>query len=85
MLIHGCPCTYKKKPCLHLTSDTSLEELEEFARQIGLRPEWRHDAHRPHYDVFGKMIDRAREAGAQDVPKREWMDRAIRKDAWRTK
>ena len=48
----------------HLTADT-LDELHEFARLIGLRPEWYQD-HRshPHFDVTAKYWSLAVRHGA---------------------
>jgi len=37
---------------VHLVSDTSIEELHEFAQRIGLKREWFQDRSRyPHYDM----------------------------------
>lgn len=42
---------------VHLISDTSLEELHEFAERLGLRREWfqNHPRH-PHYDLTTHRI-----------------------------
>ncbi|MFN8018746.1 MAG: DUF4031 domain-containing protein [Acidimicrobiales bacterium] len=51
-----------------LVSDTSLEELHEFAARLGL-PE--RAFHRDHYDLPDAWWDRAVAAGAQPVTSRE--------------
>lgn len=45
---------------VHAYSDASLEELVEWGRRHGLRPEWvdRRNA-LPHYDLFGDGVDLA--------------------------
>lgn len=58
---------------IHLVSDTSLQELHEFARKIGLKRHWfqRGKSRRhPHYDLFRGMHGKAMEAGAHLVPTR---------------
>ena len=39
----------------HLTSDTSIEELREFAASVGLKREWEQVSNKGviHYDVWG--------------------------------
>ncbi len=52
----------------HLVSDTSLEELHEFARRLGLPARgFDHD----HYDVPADRYDEVVAAGAQPVPARD--------------
>ena len=41
----------------HVYSDTSLEELEEWGRRRGLRPEWVHSGAIPHFDAFGERLE----------------------------
>lgn len=52
----------------HLVSDTSLEELHEFAAQLGLPDR---AFHRDHYDLPDAWWDRAVAAGAEPVESRE--------------
>ena len=56
----------------HLTSDTSFDELHEFAAQIGLPPR---AFHRYHYDLPDELYDRALASGAQVVSSRELVRR----------
>jgi hypothetical protein len=58
----------------HLVSDSSLEELHEFARSCGI-PARGFD--RDHYDVPAEMYDRLVEAGATAVSSRELVRRLI--------
>ena len=56
----------------HLISDTSFEELHQFAARLGLP----HRAfHRDHYDIPDAWVDRAIEAGATPVDARELVRR----------
>ena len=41
----------------HVYSDNSLEELEEWGRRRGLRPEWVHSGAIPHFDAFGERLE----------------------------
>lgn len=52
----------------HLVSDTSLDELHEFAARLGL-PE--RAFHRDHYDLPDAWWERAVAAGAEPVESRE--------------
>ena len=56
----------------HLVSDTSFEELHEFATDLGLP---RRAFHRDHYDLPDWWWDRAVAAGAQPVDPRELVRR----------
>ncbi len=53
----------------HLISSTSLEELHQFAKTIGLRRSWFQDKPRyPHYDLTTERAkQRAANAGAQVI------------------
>lgn len=47
---------------VHAYSDTSREELVEWGRRHGLRPEWIDDRNAlPHYDLFGEGVSLAGE------------------------
>jgi len=58
----------------HLTA-SSIEELHEFAKKIGLKREWfqgeGRNKFRPHYDVKRGMVSKAVSAGAIKVTRRE--------------
>ena len=53
----------------HMMAD-SLEELETFARKLGLHKNWLQgsDEFHMHYDLSPKMRDRALKLGAEFVP-----------------
>ena len=59
----------------HLASDTSYDELHEFAREIGV-PERGFD--RDHYDVPSEWYDKVVEAGATPVSSRELVTRLVK-------
>ena len=42
----------------HVYSDTSLEELQDWGREHGLRPEWIDGGAIPHFDAFGEHIEK---------------------------
>ncbi len=48
--------------CRLFADDTS--ELLKFGRKIGLNPKWLRMEPKPHFILLGKMIKRAKEAGA---------------------
>ena len=56
----------------HLTSDTSFEELHEFAAAIGIP---RRGFERDHYDVPSTYYDQIVAAGAEEVTSRELVRR----------
>lgn len=53
---------------LHLVSDSSLDELHEFAASIGLKRCW---YRRGHYDLFGNKLSVAVAHGAKMVHPRD--------------
>jgi hypothetical protein len=61
-----------------MVSDSSLEELHEFARELGLRREWFQMKSIPHYDLTGEIYDLAMKRGAILVSSREIVLRAVR-------
>lgn len=66
----------------HLFSDTSLEELELFARELKLNPEWlQNSAGFYHYDVVTSVKARALRQGAKLVSYRNVPDMFNRKGA----
>jgi hypothetical protein len=74
------PVRYWRRRCGHLVSDTSLEELHEFAESLGLRREWFQEKSIPHYDLTGEVYELALERGATLVTSREIVSRAVRMD-----
>ena len=74
------PVRYWRRRCGHLVSDTSLEELHEFAENLGLRREWFQVKSIPHYDLTGEVYELALERGATLVSSREIVLRAVRVD-----
>lgn len=59
----------------HLVSDTSYEELHDFARSLGLPPR---AFHRDHYDVPADIRLEAIARGAEPVPARDLVRRLRR-------
>src|SRR5262249_62029729 len=74
------PVHYWRRRCGHLVSDTSLEELHEFAESLGLRREWFQVKSIPHYDLTGVVYELALQRGATLVSSREIVLRAVRVD-----
>lgn len=72
------PVRFWHRRCGHLVSDTSIEELQEFAEGLGLRREWLQRGSIPHYDVTGEHYDLALARGAVLVSSREIVRRAVR-------
>src|SRR5262245_19727727 len=72
------PIHYWHRRCGHLVSDTSIEELHEFAESLGLRREWCQLKSIPHYDLTGEEYDLALARGATLVSSREIVRRAFR-------
>jgi hypothetical protein len=72
------PIRYWHRRCGHLVSDSSLDELHEFAAGLGLRREWFQQKSVPHYDLTGRHYEMALERGAILVSSREIVRRAIR-------
>ncbi|HEX9005126.1 MAG TPA: DUF4031 domain-containing protein [Blastocatellia bacterium] len=72
------PIRYWHRRCGHLVSDSSLDELHEFAAGLGLRREWFQRKSVPHYDLTGHHYELALERGAILVSSREIVRRAVR-------
>src|SRR5436190_4285874 len=72
------PWRYWHRRCGHLVSDSSIEELHEFAASLGLRREWFQRKSVPHYDLTGEHYELALERGAILVSSREIVRRAVR-------
>jgi hypothetical protein len=58
----------------HLVSDTSLDELHEFADALGIP---RRGFDLDHYDIPEEYVERAISAGAEYLPARELLKRLI--------
>ena len=58
----------------HLVSDTSLDELHEFADGLGIP---RRGFDLDHYDIPEEFVERAISAGAEFLPARELLKRLI--------
>jgi hypothetical protein len=57
----------------HLGAST-IDELHEFAQSIGLKKAWFHNKpFHPHYDLKGTMIDRAKQRGAVQMARRDFL------------
>jgi hypothetical protein len=74
---HG-PWRFRHQRCGHLVSDTSLDELHEFAASLGVRREYFQSKRVPHYDLTGEVYELALARGAQLVSSREVVRRAVR-------
>jgi len=72
------PIRFWHRRCGHLVSDSSLDELHEFAESLGLRREWFQQKSVPHYDLTGAHYELALERGAILVSSREIVRRAVR-------
>lgn len=64
----------------HMVSNSSLEELHDFAKRISMRREWFQDKNNhPHYDLTtGNAKERALEKGAIMVTSKELVQRMVR-------
>jgi len=65
--------TVRKDGYCHMVSAT-IHELHEFAETIGVKRCWYENNRgkkRPHYDIKGKQIEKALEAGAILVTRKE--------------
>ena len=61
-----------------MMSDTSLEELHEFAQRLGLKRSWFQQGSAPHYDLSKTKRRKAVELGATELFIRG--DRAARRE-----
>lgn len=77
------PFRYWHRRCGHLVSDASIEELHEFAENLGLNREWFQTKSIPHYDLTGALYELALVRGAILVSSREIVRRAVRIQAKR--
>lgn len=63
-------CRFRRfKTTAHLYTDGTTDDLDAFAKRIGLKIKWRQHSgtSREHYDLFDGAIERARAAGAVAV------------------
>ena len=58
----------------HMFAD-SEQELQDFARQLGLRKGWFQDGSIPHFDLTANKRLLARRLGALEVSTKEWIRR----------
>ena len=68
ILVDDAVWPFRGRRFAHLVSDTSYEELHDFAGRLGLPGR---AFHRDHYDVTAELRDAAIELGAQPVTSRE--------------
>ncbi len=61
-------CKYQRMKMSHMMSDTSLEELHQFAESLGLKRSWFQRSGGAHYDVAMGKRKLALEKGAVDLP-----------------
>jgi len=53
---------------VHLVTTGSIDELHQFAAEIGLKREWYQEHKHPHYDLLSRPVrQRAKRAGAKKV------------------
>ena len=72
------PRRFRNRRCGHLTSDTSLDELFEFAAELRLKREWVQAKSIVHYDLTDPEYEFAVKLGVELVTSRELVQRAIR-------
>lgn len=67
----------------HMASDTSEEELHQFAEKIGMKKSWFQlggmSRTFPHYDLKPGMRARAIRGGAESVTRQDLVSRSIRR------
>lgn len=68
MFVDGSHWWFRERRWCHLVSDTSLDELHDFAAALGVPPRAFHD---DHYDLPDEVRDRAVAAGALEVSSRD--------------
>ena len=79
MILVDALLEYSKSPLgprtwCHMTSDTSLSELHDFAQKIGLKREWFQE---DHYDLIASRRELAVKLGAKEVSGRELLRRMV--------
>lgn len=72
------PKTHGHSKWCHLLSD-NFDELETFARVMGLHPDWYQHKSYPHYDLTEKKRIQALKLGAIEISNKELID-LIRKE-----
>jgi hypothetical protein len=72
ILVDAAIWPFRDRRWAHLVSDTSFEELHEFAARLGLPGR---AFHRDHYDVTAELREAAIELGAATVSSRELVRR----------
>ena len=65
---------WKRRKWCHLFSDKDLNELHEFARQLGLKREWFQNKKKfPHYDITENKRTEAIQLGARIISRDEFI------------
>ena len=72
ILVDECRWAHKDHVWCHMVSDTSLQELHEFAEQLGIPPR---AFHGDHYDLPQYVRDKATVLGAVEVSSKELVRR----------
>ena len=78
IMIDAMQWPWKGKLWAHMIIDVDVKELHEFAQKIGLKKEWYQPKSFPHYDVTGKIYEKALECGAQFTTGKKLVYTAIR-------
>ena len=72
ILVDCVPVRHGGRTWYHMTSDESIEELQAFARRLGLKRSWMHtDGDLPRYAVVDRVRDEALRRGARKAGCRE--------------
>lgn len=69
---------YGRMLMCHIVSDTLVEELHDFAAQLGMKRSWFQDKRIPHYDISKGKRDTAIQLGAVGVDSRSLLSVAIK-------
>lgn len=67
---------HKRKKYAHMVSTTSIQELHDFAKSIGVKKHFFHRGN--HYDIREEEHKKAIEAGAKLVSSKELVKRMIK-------
>lgn len=68
ILVDECRWSHRDHVWCHMISDTSLDELHEFAQKLGIPPR---GFHGDHYDLPQHVREKALQIGAHAVTSRE--------------
>ena len=75
IFVDECRWWYREHQMCHMVSDISLDELHEFAHELGIPPR---AFHGDHYDVPLHVRDKALENGAVAITSRELVQKLTR-------